>query len=117
MTLAATPRPSTFAEFWPYYVAQHLHPLNRALHVSGTTLALVCFGLGVAFSPWYALGALPAGYGPAWVGHFFVERNRPATFKHPLWSLLGDFHMFGLVLTGRMGAHVTEARRLFPAGA
>jgi hypothetical protein len=111
------PRFSTFATFWPYYVAQHLHPLNRALHLFGTALALGAFGLGATLSPWYALLALPAGYGPAWVGHFFVERNRPATFTHPLWSLRGDFVLFGLSLAGRMGPHLAEARRLFPAGA
>jgi hypothetical protein len=113
----APPRPlASFDEFWPFYVAQHLHPVNRALHVAGTAAALACLAAGVGVSGWYAAGALAAGYGPAWVGHFFVEKNRPATFTHPLWSLLGDFKMFGLVLTGRMAAHDGEARRLFPAG-
>lgn len=107
-------RLSSYTEFWPYYVAQHLHPLNRALHVFGTALALGCVALAVVDSPLWILGGPVCGYGPAWIGHFFVERNKPATFVYPLWSLRGDFRMFALILTGRMGAQVDAARRLYP---
>ncbi len=114
----SVPRLETFAEFWPYYVSQHLHPVNRALHLIGTGAALTCLALGLLLlSAGYMGWALLAGYGPAWVGHFFFEQNRPATFVHPLWSLVGDFKMFGLTLAGRLGAHIDEARRRYPVGA
>lgn len=108
---------SSYAQFWPHYVAQHLHPLNRALHFCGTALALVCVALGALVAPLWLAAAPVAGYGPAWAGHFFFEKNRPATFLHPLWSLIGDFHMFGLILAGRMSAHVARARGLGQADA
>lgn len=110
-------RLSSYTEFWPYYVAQHLHPLNRALHVCGTALALASLALGAFGTPLAFAAAPVAGYGPAWIGHFVFERNKPATFLHPLWSLAGDFQMFGLILTGRMRAQLDAARRLYPAGA
>src|SRR5439155_20605234 len=79
----------SYEEFWPYYVAQHRHPVNRALHVLGSTLFLVCGVLGVLVSPGWLLAMPVAGYSFAWIGHFFFERNKPATFTHPLWSLRG----------------------------
>jgi hypothetical protein len=91
----------SFAEFWPYYVSQHLHPVNRALHFFGTSLALATLASAV-LSAWWLLLVPVAGYGPAWVGHFFFERNRPATFRHPWLSLRGDFRMYFLLWTGRM---------------
>jgi hypothetical protein len=78
---------SSFAEFWPYYVAQHLHPTNRALHFIGTSGVLVCLAAGFMFSPLWFLVMPIAGYGFAWLGHFAFEKNRPATFIHPVWSL------------------------------
>ncbi len=113
----SAPRFVAFADFWPYYVAQHLHPVNRGLHLAGTAVALCLLAAGLLSAGWLAGGALLAGYGPAWVGHFFFERNRPATFIHPLWSLLGDFKMFGLSLAGALGPHVEDARRRYPQGA
>lgn len=98
----------SFAEFWPYYLAEHSHPLNRALHFAGTTMALGALAIGaVTFNPWMVLVALVAGYGPAWIGHFFVEKNRPATFTYPKWSFIGDFKMYGLTLAGRIGRELT----------
>jgi len=101
---------ATFAEFWPFYVSQHRRPATRALHFGGTTIGLLCLGRAIAFQqPFFALWGLAGSYGLAWIGHFFIERNRPATFQYPLWSLLGDFKMYALMWTGRMDA---EVRRL-----
>ncbi len=93
----------SFAEFWPYYVGEHSRPATRALHAAGTTVSLACVAALVAQRRWRLLPlAFIPGYAAAWAGHFLVERNRPATFKHPLWSLIADYKMVGLMLAGRM---------------
>lgn len=102
------PRPRTFEEFWPYYVGEHRLASTRALHFAGTHLALAACAFGVVVSPWGFVAAPLLGYGPAWVGHFFFEGNRPATFTYPLWSLRGDFRMLRLTWLGRMGAEVAR---------
>jgi hypothetical protein len=107
-------RLGTFEAFWPYYVSQHHHPGNRTLHVVGTAATLLCLAAALR-EPLFLLACPFMGYGFAWVGHFFVERNRPATFEYPLWSLRGDFRMFRLTLVGRMRAEVERAERLFPS--
>lgn len=97
----------SFAEFWPYYVGEHRSPVCRGLHYLGTSLALTTAVVAaVTGTAWLVPIALVLGYGPAWVGHFFIEHNRPATFKHPGWSLLSDFKMLGLAVRGKMGAEV-----------
>jgi hypothetical protein len=99
----------SFEEFWPYYVGEHRSPLNRALHYAGTTMAVgTVVAAAVTRRPWLLLAAPVLGYGPAWVGHFIIEGNRPATFKHPLWSLQADFKMLGLALQGKMADEVTR---------
>jgi len=93
----------TFAEFYPYYLAEHSDRTCRRLHFAGTTLGLV-FVLH-AFSTlnfWWLLAGLACGYAFAWVGHFFFEHNRPATFTHPLWSFMGDWVMWKDILTGKI---------------
>lgn len=102
-------RIQSFAEFWPYYVGEHRSPICRGLHYFGTGMALcmVAATLGTQ-NPWLLLVGLVLGYGPAWVGHFFIEHNRPATFKYPLWSLMSDFKMLGLALRGAMGDEVVR---------
>jgi hypothetical protein len=107
----------SYQEFWPFYVSQHLNPTNRALHFVGTTLVWVCLAAALLVSPLWLAAAPLAGYGFAWAGHFFFERNRPATFTYPLWSLRGDFRMFRLMLLGRMAPEVERAIQLFPARA
>ncbi|HET9315448.1 MAG TPA: DUF962 domain-containing protein [Vicinamibacteria bacterium] len=104
------PKLTSYEEFWPYYVSEHSLPSTRVLHFVGTSLVLACVVLGVLISPWWLLAAPLAGYGFAWVGHFFFEHNRPATFTYPLWSLRGDFRMFRLILLGRMGPELERAR-------
>lgn len=93
----------SFAEFWPFYLNEHSNPLNRRLHFTGTLLIHIVV-LAVLFNrQWQWLWAVPVlGYGFAWVGHFIIEKNRPATFTHPLWSLIGDFKMFYLMLFGKL---------------
>lgn len=93
----------TFEEFWPYYLGEHSDPVNRKAHQIGTTLALGTVAAAILLrKPAMIPLALVAGYGPAWVGHFIIEKNRPATFTYPLWSLIGDFKMNGMMWTGRL---------------
>lgn len=92
----------TFAEFYPRYLREHSRRGTRVLHFVGTTLFLVCVGLLGFTGRWAWLPAgIVAAYGFAWVGHFFVERNRPATFQHPWLSLLGDFRLYADLWRGR----------------
>ncbi|QQR89177.1 MAG: DUF962 domain-containing protein [Myxococcales bacterium] len=95
------PSPKSYEEFWPYYLAQHRHPVSRTLHVLGTTLALFCLALSVFIDLRWIIVAPIVGYGLAWTGHVVFEKNKPATFGHPLWSLRADFRMWRLILTGR----------------
>lgn len=100
----------SFKEFWPHYVAEHSKPVTRALHLVGTSMALCCAAALIAKRRWKLLPlALLPGYGAAWAGHFFIEHNRPATFKYPLWSFIADYKMIALMLTGRMEAEVERA--------
>ncbi len=103
------PEFESFDDFWPFYVKEHRSKANRALHFAGTTLALGAVAAAVVTRrPLLLLAAPILGYGPAWVGHFFVEQNRPASFKHPVWSFMGDFKMYGLMLRGKMSAEVAR---------
>ena len=100
----------SFREFWPYYVSEHSRPLTRGLHYLGTGGLFVVAAVALGTGRLALLALLPVvGYGFAWGAHFFVEKNRPATFTYPLWSLGADFVMFGKMLRGQMGA---EIRRL-----
>ena len=107
----------SFKDFWPYYLSEHARPATRALHYAGTSLVVLVALAALATGNWWLLVALPiAGYGFAWASHALVERNRPATFTYPLWSLRADFRMWRLWLTGGIGrelnaAGIGEARR------
>jgi len=94
---------ASFREFYPFYLQEHSNRVSRRLHFIGScgVLALLAAAL-VTGNGWWALGALFCGYGFAWVGHFFFEKNRPATFKHPLYSFAGDWVMFKDILTGKV---------------
>ncbi|MCM2254482.1 MAG: DUF962 domain-containing protein [Vicinamibacteria bacterium] len=106
--------PTSYREFWPFYVSQHLHPVNRMLHAVGTTCVIAIVAGAALTTPGWMGVAPVAGYGFAWLGHLVFERNRPATFRHPLWSLIGDFHMYALMLLGQMKPELEYARRLYP---
>jgi hypothetical protein len=88
----------TFHEFYPFYLGEHADRTSRRLHVVGTTLALAL----ITGNAWLILTGFVTGYGFAWVGHYFFEKNTPATFKYPLYSLRGDFTMARDVFTGRI---------------
>ena len=94
---------SSFRQFYPYYLSEHSNHLSRRLHFIGSwgVLACVAMALWSGHGRWLWL-ALLCGYGFAWVGHFFFEKNRPATFRHPFYSFAGDWVMFVDILRGRV---------------
>lgn len=103
--------PRNFSEFWGYYIGEHRHPFNRTLHFIGTGCALALLGYIITTRYWgLLLVGLVAGYGPAWFGHFFIENNKPASFRYPVWSFLADLKMLALKLSGQMDA---EMERLY----
>ena len=94
---------ASFREFYPYYLSEHANTACRRLHFAGSTLVLACAAMGLATrNPWWVLYALLCGYGCAWIGHFFFEHNKPATFRHPFYSFLGDWVMYKDILTGKV---------------
>lgn len=94
----------SFAEFWPYYVVEHSRPGTRALHLAATLAWLGLLLAAILTRLWWLLALVPVtAYGLAWFSHFFVEHNRPATFRYPWLSLLADHKMAFYILTGRMG--------------
>ena len=94
---------ASFREFYPFYLSEHANRTSRRLHFIGScgVLALVATAIASA-NAWWLLAALVCGYGFAWVGHFFFEKNRPATFRHPFYSFAGDWVMFVDILRGRV---------------
>ncbi len=93
----------TFAEFYPYYLREHANRTCRRLHFVGTSLGVVCLVMLLATGTWWwLLAGFGCGYLFAWIGHFGFEKNRPATFQRPFYSLLGDWVMYKDILTGRI---------------
>lgn len=94
---------NSFGEFYPFYLGEHQNKTCRRLHVIGSLLVLVVLFYAIFRQQWQLLWLLPIiGYGFAWIGHFFFEKNRPATFKYPLYSFMGDWVMLWQVLTGKI---------------
>lgn len=106
------PAPTSFEEFWPYYVSQHADRTCRRLHFVGTSLAMACVAVA-PLAPAALLAAPVFGYGMAWVGHFAFEKNKPASWgslQHAAWSLRGDLRMWGKMVTGAMDAEVARVQ-------
>jgi hypothetical protein len=92
----------TFREFYPFYLTEHRHPVSRILHFIGTSLVFVILISTILMQTWVGLLLIPlVGYGFAWAGHFFFEKNKPATFQYPLYSLGSDFKLFFEILAGK----------------
>ena len=95
-------RYKSFSDFYPFYIHEHQNQTCRRIHVVGSALVLVILATAIVTrNPWWLIGMPLVGYGFAWVGHFFFEKNRPATFKYPLWSLMGDWRMFFETVTAK----------------
>ena len=110
MAAMAEQKFTSYRAFWPFYLREHSRPATRSMHFVGTSVAVVLVALAAVFGdPWLLLGALISGYGLAWISHLAIERNRPATFRYPLWSLTGDFHMCALIWLGRLDAELARA--------
>jgi hypothetical protein len=106
-------KPRNFAEFWPIYMLEHKKPANRRCHFIGTAIGFTCLAVAaVTGNPWFIFLAFVVGYSFAWIGHLFIEKNRPATFKYPLYSLFGDYRMFYLILNRKLDAEMARLSEL-----
>lgn len=93
----------SFKDFYPFYLSQHSDPVCRRLHVLGSLTVLAALAAVLLSQQWLWLLVVPfIGYGFAWVGHFVFEKNKPATFTHPVYSFMGDWVMLWQTLTGRI---------------
>ena len=107
----STERYKSFSEFWPFYISEHSRPGTRFLHLIGTSTSILIVIYFIVSGRWYLFPlALIPGYGCAWLGHFLIEKNRPATFQYPLWSFMGDYKMIGLMMTGKIGRELDKVR-------
>jgi len=94
---------TTYRELYPFYLSEHQNSINRSLHFMGTLGVLICLFEAIFTGGWWCWILIPVvGYGFAWFGHFVFEKNKPATFQYPLWSLISDFKMFFQLLTGKI---------------
>ena len=110
--MAAEKKYKTFKSFYPYYLTEHSDSRNRRLHFLGTALLILCVATGILTGNPLLFAAVPVlGYGFAWAGHFFLEKNKPATFTYPLYSLASDFVMFWDILTGRINKKLEKAKQ------
>jgi hypothetical protein len=105
------PAPTSFEEFWPYYVSQHLHPLTRLMHVAGTLGGITAGAAGIVRRRRALLALAPLiGFGSAWFSHFVIEGNKPASFGNPLWSFRADFRLIRRFFSGTLDADVAQVR-------
>ena len=109
---------ANFQSFWPHYLMAHRNPKCRALHFIGSTGAVAGIAVAIFFGNAFCLLAgLVFAYAMAWIGHFVLERNRPATFGNPVWSFIGDARMYGLWICGRLGPALEDAERILRSSA
>lgn len=100
--MSTTKKYQSFKEFYPFYLLEHANTTSRILHFIGTALVFFILGWAIYTQVWWRLALIPfVGYGFAWVGHFFFEKNKPATFQYPLYSLGSDFKLFFELLIGK----------------
>ena len=103
-------RLQNYEDFWLFYLKEHAQPATRYIHYVGTTIGLIFFLTAVILlKPWMILAGLVSGYFFAWLSHFLVEKNRPATFQYPLWSFYSDFRMYFLFVSGKLPPHLERA--------
>ncbi len=103
----------TLQEFWPFYLVEHSNLWNRRLHFLGSLIALILFSLAFVLDNYYfILAAFVSGYLFAWIGHFFIEKNKPATFQYPLKSFFSDWIMFVCILTGKIDSEMKKAKAI-----
>jgi len=101
---------SGFEDFWPRYVYSHRNPVNRALHVIGTLSIIPNVIIASELTWWWLVMAPIIAYSFSWFGHIYFEKNKPATFDYPFWSLRGDLRMCALILIGRMGKELDKVK-------
>lgn len=111
---------TSFEEFWPFYLGEHRDPVCRGLHYAGSSMGLAWAGISLATAnPMFLVPALLNGYAFAWIGHFVFEKNKPASFKYPLWSFAADWKLWWLFVSGRIGKELEKQEkagfRLVPA--
>lgn len=105
-------KPENFREFWDFYLTEHASPTTRALHFIGSMLGILILTWLVWRGTWYYFPlALVPSYGLAWISHFFIEHNQPATFKYPLWSFAGDWIMVWMMITGQINREIERVAR------
>ena len=99
----------TYDEFWPFYLREHSKPQTRAIHYIGSIASVAVLIWALVTQNWWWLLAVPVcGYAFAWFSHFFIEKNKPATFQAPVWSLISDYRMCGLFLTGHLDGELMK---------
>ncbi len=110
--MATEKKYKSFWLFYSYYLTEHNDAKNRVLHFIGTGLVIALLIAAILSQTWTLIAVIPfCGYGFAWVGHFFIEKNKPATFTYPLYSLGSDFVMFWHILTGQLNKKLAEANK------
>ena len=103
---------NNYSDFWDFYVSEHSNPTNRLLHFIGTSLAIILLIWFLINGMWlYFPLCLVFGYGFAWVGHFFVEKNKPASFQYPFWSFISDYVMLFYMISGKMNSEIQRVAK------
>ena len=111
--MTAEKKYKSFWSFYPYYLTEHGDTTNRLLHFAGSCLIIIFLIAGIVSKNGWFIAAIPfCGYGFAWVGHYFIEKNRPATFTYPLYSLASDFVMWWHTITGQLPNKLKEAQKI-----